>query len=858
MTENICCVCGREYELKNGGWYCPRCMAKRFSADECLTVRVTDEPTETVEESVTEAKPTDKDKVESVKIIEDIFVENELRIAEINLKAGAFEMARRYYERILEKGENASALRGLIYTLLETKGEDSHAAALNIHKLRSLELVSRLVQIDEENVLDVAWLIGVVGKSLEMRVDPEGMSCSYIKSTEKLSDDTVERSTTPGGTAKSALALAIKLMNLVEERKHYLLADSLFKVAHNAKLLGCFDEAQVIFEHLCTLCESSWELRIAELEARRRVRNTDELLRTKGDIGTDSALMRAMELVPSSNNISLEFLARLSVEQDDMAKRMKAEKNATAKKKIEDKKKKIEDKAVTAKNGIVKAAVRTKKLVTAICPILPCAVLFLLSFLIPSVGFELLGCAAGILPISVFLYLHFTVHKTEKKPIKLSVILYIGFVVLLTSLLMLCIASSLGALLASIICTVGLFFAKMLFKSYISGSNSMELLYSFEITAGLVLFGVSLGSYIGFESVFGGLCAGIVISLGIVFTTVFCILNFKNFECVWARVVVQLLYGFGVIALFVLCFISRSLAFMALPSLVTIFASYLFWMIFDHEMACNKNSFIASNRWWTTNLVTFLVSSVFVIIVLCWSFGVWRVSSINADNEGYRVNMTYSEEVIVIPEGVTHLERVRAPRAEKIVLPSTLVYIDDGCFRNCGVVKIDIPDGVTYIGANAFRKCTALTEIALPKSLKTIGRCAFLKCRLLSSVEIPEGVTVLREYTFKKCRSLTTVILNEGLEKINIGCFNKCSLLNEIYLPDSLKNIDACFYYCSQLRNISIGKNIKHLPANMFNGAVIDLLHVTFRGFEEEWKDSSKSGFWYGSASEIELTFTEQ
>ena len=133
MTENICCVCGREYELKNGGWYCPRCMAKRFSADERLTVRVTDEPTETVEESVTEAEllneggPTEKGNSEPIKIIEDALVENELRIAEINLKAGAFDVAAGYYERILERGENATALRGLIYVLLGTKGEDGHA-----------------------------------------------------------------------------------------------------------------------------------------------------------------------------------------------------------------------------------------------------------------------------------------------------------------------------------------------------------------------------------------------------------------------------------------------------------------------------------------------------------------------------------------------------------------------------------------------------------------------------------------------------------------------------------------------------------------------------------------------------------
>ena len=822
MTENICCVCGREYELKNGGWYCPRCMAKRFSADERLTVRVTDEPTETVEESVTEAKPTDKDKVEPVKIIEDIFVENELRVAERNLKAGNFETARKYYEIILEKGENASALRGLIYTLLETKGEDSHAAALNIHKLRSLELVSRLIQIDEENVLDVAWLIGVVGKSLEMRVNPEGMNCSYIKSTEELSDDTVERSTTPGGTAKSALALAIKLMNLVDEKKHYLLADSLFKVAHNAKLLGCFDEAQAIFEHLCTLCESSWELRIAELEARRRARNTDELIRTKGDIGTDSALMRAMELVPRSNDTSIDFLARLSVEQSVALKVAKAERVDS-----------VKDRAVWSLRFL---------------PLLPPVLFFLLALFIPSAGWTLFGVAMGLLPIGIYLFLYFFELEGAYIPVLLST----GSAALVTSLLLLCFGNCSGAGYAALFGTLGLFVALTFFNYEVEPTVNAKFLWSLFITAGFVLYGVAIGIDIGFDSVWGGLFAGILIALGVVFNTVCCILFLEDAESCWVHIVAGLFYGLGAIALFVLCFVSRALAFMAMPSIVTLFVSFILWACFTDRMT------ECSDGWMISNILSSIATSVFVILTLCWSFGVWRSSPVNADNEGYRVNMTYSEEVIVIPEGVTHLERVRAPRAEKIVLPSTLVYIGDGCFRGCGAVEIDIPETVTYIGDKAFKKCKSLTDVDLPDSLTYLGKSAFKKCESIVSIEIPAGITELKDYTFQYCLGLKEVMFNEGLETIGLSCFNNCVSLTDVYLPDSLTNMVYCFNYCSNLRSISLGKGLIRLNATLFDYSNIPLLAVTFRGTEEEWNNIPKDEKWYKSAEEIELTFTEQ
>ena len=54
--------------------------------------------------------------------------------------------------------------------------------------------------------------------------------------------------------------------------------------------------------------------------------------------------------------------------------------------------------------------------------------------------------------------------------------------------------------------------------------------------------------------------------------------------------------------------------------------------------------------------------------------------------------------------------------------------------------KIMIPEGVTSIGEEAFRRCSSLTSIAIPSSVTSIGSYAFSGCSSLTSLTI-EGAT---------------------------------------------------------------------------------------------------------------------
>ena len=54
----------------------------------------------------------------------------------------------------------------------------------------------------------------------------------------------------------------------------------------------------------------------------------------------------------------------------------------------------------------------------------------------------------------------------------------------------------------------------------------------------------------------------------------------------------------------------------------------------------------------------------------------------------------------------------------------------------CSLTAINVPDGVTSIGSNAFQNCYSLTAINVPDGVTSIGSNAFQNCRELYDVVI--------------------------------------------------------------------------------------------------------------------------
>lgn len=99
-----------------------------------------------------------------------------------------------------------------------------------------------------------------------------------------------------------------------------------------------------------------------------------------------------------------------------------------------------------------------------------------------------------------------------------------------------------------------------------------------------------------------------------------------------------------------------------------------------------------------------------------------------------------AKEVI---DGEEHEGEVFAGSAiESIGLPFTLRRIEARTFFDCRRLgRIEIPDGVEYIGEKCFC-ASGVAEVTLPSTLKEVGRYAFDGCDRLRVVCVEEGCTL--------------------------------------------------------------------------------------------------------------------
>ncbi|MBR0064693.1 MAG: leucine-rich repeat domain-containing protein, partial [Paludibacteraceae bacterium] len=87
------------------------------------------------------------------------------------------------------------------------------------------------------------------------------------------------------------------------------------------------------------------------------------------------------------------------------------------------------------------------------------------------------------------------------------------------------------------------------------------------------------------------------------------------------------------------------------------------------------------------------------------------------------------------------------------------------------IKTVNIGDGVTSIGDDAFYNCSALTSVTIGNSVTSIGNYAFYECRSLTSVTIPNSVTSIGDGAFYNCSSLTSVTIPNSVTTIGEYAF---------------------------------------------------------------------------------------
>jgi hypothetical protein len=117
------------------------------------------------------------------------------------------------------------------------------------------------------------------------------------------------------------------------------------------------------------------------------------------------------------------------------------------------------------------------------------------------------------------------------------------------------------------------------------------------------------------------------------------------------------------------------------------------------------------------------------------------------------------------------------------------------------------------------------SEVNIPEGVTSLGAYCFYYCTSLTSITLPEGVTSLGAYCFYWCTSLTSITLPESVTSLGAGCFYECSSLPSITLPESVTSVgNYCFDWCTSLILATV---LPAIPPSLGSG-VFNNVHTSF------------------------------
>ncbi len=153
--------------------------------------------------------------------------------------------------------------------------------------------------------------------------------------------------------------------------------------------------------------------------------------------------------------------------------------------------------------------------------------------------------------------------------------------------------------------------------------------------------------------------------------------------------------------------------------------------------------------------------------------------------------------------------------------------------ENIGQIKvIEISDGITHIGSNAFVGCSGVKSITIPDSVESIGEFAFSNCGGMLNATFGNGLKSIGKEAFTDCTRLKRVYINDlanwcGIEfDTNANPLSNGGILyiddivaNDIIIPDGVTAIAPnAFIGCVNIKNVTIPEGVTAIGKNAFWG----------------------------------------
>ena len=151
-------------------------------------------------------------------------------------------------------------------------------------------------------------------------------------------------------------------------------------------------------------------------------------------------------------------------------------------------------------------------------------------------------------------------------------------------------------------------------------------------------------------------------------------------------------------------------------------------------------------------------------------------------------------------------------RTSELVIPDKIgsryfiSVANSGLKDNTEITLVDFSQvtALKRIGMDAFNGCSGIAHpIVLPDSLIVINDGAFQDCSSMPGIIMNSSLTAIPEQCCLRCSSLSDVKLNEGLESIQRIAFAYCTSLEYIEIPQSVSFIDRTAFYGDD--NLTLG-----------------------------------------------------
>ena len=161
-----------------------------------------------------------------------------------------------------------------------------------------------------------------------------------------------------------------------------------------------------------------------------------------------------------------------------------------------------------------------------------------------------------------------------------------------------------------------------------------------------------------------------------------------------------------------------------------------------------------------------------------------------------------------------------------VTLPESCTVIDSYAFENCtALTDINFPEKLELIGRNAFYN-SGITSLKLSQPGLHVGSFAFTDCHQLKSVEITSTDFDLMEWAFPRCENLETVILPPQVFRMEGGCFTECTSLTTVVLPKNITFVHG-FKGCTSLKTIEIPDSVTSIGYEAFaNCKSLESIHL--------------------------------